>query len=259
MEITSRDNPLVKDVRRLLGDAKYRKESGLFVTEGARLCADAVFSKLVVETAFITDRARRQYAAYVKAVTGAAHQSVTVPDALFAYMSDTDSPQGVLCICRKPPLPTAPKADGCYIALERIQDPGNLGTVIRTAEALGIRGVLLSDGCCDPYSPKVLRSSMGGVFRLSVYAAGDLAETLPVLHKQGFRSFACVVDPAANAVNQTAFGCGSLCVIGNEGNGLSPETIAACSERITIPMSGRAESLNASMAAGIVLWEMVRG
>lgn len=258
MEITSRDNRIIKEYRRLAGDAKYRRECGLFVAEGARLCGDAVRSHVLIETALITAHARRQYADIVAQVEGAARQTADIPDALAAYLGDTDTPQGIFCVCRIPQTEHAFDVGCCYAALERIQDPGNLGTMIRTAEAFGLGGVLLTDGCCDPYSPKVLRSSMGGVFRLPLIAVGTLAERLPQLHAAGFRSYACVVDRDAEAVQRTAFPCGSICVIGNEGSGLLPETARACSERVTIPMAGRAESLNASMAAGIVFWEMVR-
>ena len=258
MEITSRENRMIKDYRRLCGDAKYRRQSGLFVTEGARLCADAVRSHITIETALITARARAQYADSTEAVERVALQTFEIPETLSDYLSDTESPQGVFCICRIPAFTQLTMTGGRFAALERIQDPGNLGTMIRTAEAFGLDGVLLSDGCCDPYSPKVLRSSMGGVFRLPLIAAGNLAKYLPTLHENGFRSYACVVDGDAAVVQNTVFGDGAVCVIGNEGNGLLPETVAVCSQRITIPMAGRAESLNASMAAGIVFWEMVR-
>ena len=259
MEISSRENRVIKAYRRLTKDAKYRRESGLFVVEGARLCADAVRSAVVIESALVTNRAAVQYAEIVDAVRVAAKETFEIPDSLATYLGDTDTPQGVFCICRLPLDELKPEPQGYYAALENIQDPGNLGTMIRTAEAFGFRGILLSDGCCDPYSPKVLRSSMGGVFRLPLYIGGSLAEQLPILEKQGFHSFACVVDTAATAVQKTVFPDGSVCVIGNEGNGLTAATVEACSDRITIPMAGRAESLNASMAAGIIFWEMIRG
>lgn len=259
MEITSRENRIIKEYRHLGSDTKYRRECGLFVIEGARLCGDAVRSHIVIETALLTARARRQYADIAAMVERAAKQVAEIPDTLGDYLGDTDTPQGIFCICRMPSHNPILDPSGRYAALERIQDPGNLGTMVRAAEAFGLHGILLSDGCCDPYSPKVLRGSMGGVFRLPLIAAGSFAQRLPQLHAEGFRSFACVVDPDAVAVQKTCFPAGSVCVIGNEGGGLLPETIAVCSERITIPMAGRAESLNASMAAGIVFWEMVRG
>ncbi len=261
MEITSRDNRFIKEYRRLSGDARHRRSSGKFVLEGARLCADAVRSGVVIETAFVTGEARAQYPAYTSVVTSAARAVYEISETLANHLADTASPQGVFCIAVLPALPQAVEAlppDGRYAALETVQDPGNLGAMIRTAEAFGLSGLLLSDGCCDPYSPKVLRASMGGVFRLPLYAAGDLSQTLPLLQTRGLRSAACVVDADATAVQTAGLGVGTIAVIGNEGNGLRAETVQACTMRVTIPMEGRAESLNASMAAGIVFWEMVR-
>ena len=257
MEITSRENRIIKDYRRLVADAKYRRESGRFVVEGARLCADAARSGVVVETAVVTSRATEQYAAAVEQVQRVAATVYTITETVAETMRDTDTPQGVFAVCRLPEVVAEPTPKGRWAALERIQDPGNLGTMIRTAEAFGLSGVLLSDGCCDVFSPKVVRASMGGVFRLPIVRVGSLAETLPLLGKRGFHSFACVVSDGVS-VQDATFPEGSICVIGNEGNGLLPETAQACDRRITIPMAGRAESLNASMAAGIVFWEMVR-
>ncbi len=258
MDITSRDNRMIKEYRRLLSDARYRRECGRFVVEGARLCADAVASGITPDAVFLTDHARRQYPMQAATVAAAAREVYTVPESIAAHLADTATPQGMFVIAALPPLSAELRADGRYVALEALQDPGNVGTVIRTAEAFGLDGVLLSDGCCDPYSAKVLRASMGGVFRLPLYAAGDLAVTLPRLAQQGLRSLACVVSGDAVAVQEAAWGRSCVAVIGNEGNGLRPETVEVCSASVTIPMAGRAESLNASMAAGIVLWEMVR-
>ena len=180
---------------------------------------------------------------------------------LAQYMADTATPQGVFCIAKILDNPLGLDTIdtmGRYGLLEDIQDPGNLGTMIRTAEALGLDGLVLSAGCCDVYNPKVLRSSMGGVFRLPMLTGVSMPETIGTLQERGMRAYACVVDADACPVQTVAFGPGSLCVIGNEGNGLRPETVAACARRITIPMTGRAESLNASLAAGIVMWEMSR-
>ncbi len=259
MEITSRDNRLIKEYRRLTEDARFRRENGRFAIEGARLCADAVRSGVAVEAVFLTDRAAELYAEQTADLIAAAKAVYTVPESLARYVADTTSPQGVFCIAVRPAAaPLALSLQGRYAALETVQDPGNLGTMIRTAEAFGLDGLLLSDGCCDPYSPKVLRAAMGGVFRLPLYAAGDLCETLPRLSEQGFSTAACVVDADATPVQAARLGQGFVAVIGNEGNGLRSETVAACTHRVTIPMDGRAESLNASMAAGIVFWEMAR-
>ncbi len=260
MEITSRDNRYIREYRHLNGDGKYRRQSGRFVLEGARLCADAVRSGVAVETVLYTARCRDQYPEQAAAVCAAA-PAFGIPDSLAAYISDTAAPQGLFCICRQPAAALSPETlsvQGRYAALEAVQDPGNLGTMIRTAEAFGLDGLLLSDGCCDPYNPKVLRGSMGGVFRLPLYGAGELTATLPALNARGFCTVACVVQADAAAIQSLPLGAGTVAVIGNEGNGLRSETVAACSHRATIPMAGRAESLNASMAAGIVFWEMTR-
>lgn len=261
MEITSRDNRLIKEFRRLSDDARYRRQSGKFVVEGARLCADATRSDIVLEAVFVTERAREQYADHVVQIVAHASAVYDISESVARHISDTTTPQGVYAIAVMPSLPSAVTVldtQCCYAALETVQDPGNLGTMIRTAEAFGLGGILLSDGCCDPYSPKVLRASMGGVFRLPLFAAGDLTQTLPQLAERGFCTVACVVDGDAEPIQQAALTGGTIAVIGNEGNGLRPATTVACTRRITIPMAGRAESLNASMAAGIVFWEMVR-
>lgn len=260
MLITSRDNSCIRHYRHLLNDGKFRRETGRFVVEGARLCEDAARSHIVIEAAFYTQAALSRYPTQLSVVKDSAQVIYEITDALAAYISDTKAPQGLFCICIIPDQeqPNLSK-DGRYAALERIQDPSNLGTMIRTAEALGLNGLLLSDGCCDPYNPKVLRGSMGGVFRLPLYFCGDFCDTLSRLSNNGFVTVACVVDETVAPVQSLSMGRGTIVVIGNEGNGLKPETVRACSICTTIPMLGRAESLNASMAAGIVFWEMMRG
>lgn len=260
MELTSRDNRLIKEYRRLSDDARFRRDSGCFVVEGARLCADAVQSGVKVQAAFLTEQAMEQYPEQTACVVRAAQEVYTISPSLARYLADTTSPQGLFCVAMRPAIgeEVGWNQNGIYAALEAVQDPGNVGTMIRTAEAFGLAGVLLSAGCCDPYSPKVIRASMGGVFRLPVHVVGALAQTLPRLHAQGLHSVACVVDAGACPIQKARLGAGTVVVIGNEGNGLCPETVQACTERVTIPMAGRAESLNASMAAGIAFWETVR-
>ena len=142
--------------------------------------------------------------------------------------------------------------------LEDIQDPSNLGTVLRTAEALGIGGVILTRGCCDVYSPKVLRGSMGAVFRLPMALVETMPPAVNALEHKGFVAMAAVPDREAEPITHVRFSSPSIVLVGNEGNGLKPETIRACQRRVTIPMLGRAESLNASVAASLLMWEMMR-
>ena len=199
-------------------------------------------------------------AAYLQPVLERARQSYLVADHVAGLLSSTKSPQGVFCQCRWPQGLLAGDAAGggsCAV-LEDLQDPGNLGTILRTAEALGIGRVVLLGDCCDPLSPKALRASMGAVFRLGLSLEPSRQGLFSRLRGEGFRLLASVPDSAALPVTEVDFSQGPCAVfIGNEGNGLSQETIAQC-QRVTIPMAGRAESLNASAAATILLWEMAR-
>lgn len=261
MLITSKDNRLVKQWRALNSGTRQRRESGLFAIEGARLCGDALASGLTIEAVLYTADARATYAAVCEGLIAAAHEAVEITPTLANAMADTAHPQGVFCVAKSLDIQLSLDTIdnmGRYGVLEDIQDPGNLGTMIRTAEAFGLNGLVLSTGCCDIYNPKVLRSSMGGVFRLPLMIAEDLPAAIAALQARGMTALACVVDADATPIRQVDRTKGCLCVIGNEGNGLKPQTVAACKRRVTIPMAGRAESLNASMAAGIVMWEMTR-
>lgn len=209
---------------------------------------------------FVTAQALEKYAAYLQPVLERARQSYLVAGHVAGLLSSTKSPQGVFCQCRWPQGLLAGDAAGggsCAV-LEDLQDPGNLGTILRTAEALGIGRVVLLGDCCDPLSPKALRASMGAVFRLGLSLERSRQGLFSRLRGEGFRLLASVPDSAALPVTEVDFSQGPCAVfIGNEGNGLSQETIAQC-QRVTIPMAGRAESLNASAAATILLWEMAR-
>lgn len=261
MLITSKDNRLVKEWRALSEQAKQRRKSGLFAIEGARLCGDALASGLTVTAVLYTAAARETYAAVVERLIEAAGEYAEITSELARSMADTAHPQGVFCIAKSLDIQLSLDTIdnmGRYGVLEDIQDPGNLGTMIRTAEAFGLNGLLLSAGCCDVYNPKVLRASMGGVFRLPIAMTEDLPAAITTLQARGMTALACVVDADAEPLHRVQKGNGCLCVIGNEGNGLTPAIVAVCKKHVTIPMAGRAESLNASMAAGIVMWEMTR-
>ncbi len=261
MLISSKENHLVKQWKQLSADAKARKKQSLFACEGARLCTDAAVTGVPVLAVLYTEEAAKTYSDRLRAVLKVAANAYVITPQVAAFMADTQSPQGVFCICemqRKVPKVADLRADGRYMALEDIQDPSNLGTIIRTAEALGIDGLLLSAGCCDVYSPKVLRGSMGGVFRQQILHVADMTQTAVTLRAAGLHTYACVPCAAATPMHTLSLGKGCVCFIGNEGNGLRQATVDVCELSVTIPMRGRAESLNAAMAAGIVAWEMTR-
>ncbi len=261
MIISSKDNPIIKSFRQLSSDGRARRKQRRFACEGARLCRDAALSGLTVETVLYTPKAADIYADHLESLLACARSAYEITPALAEHLSDTATPQGIFCICEMPENSLSPEklsSDGRYLALEDMQDPANLGAVIRTAEALGVSGILLSVGCCDLYSPKVLRGSMGGVFRLPLMLIDDFSVHIPAWQQAGLRCFACVPDRSALPVTEANLPAGGICFIGNEGNGLKPDTVAACQTRVTVPMAGRAESLNAAVAAAIVLWELNR-
>ena len=259
--ITSRRSPVVRAAA-ALSSAKERRERGAFLCEGARLCQDAVLSGIPVEACFFTPDAQKKYASYLDLILPAAKDVYQVEPPVAQLLASTKSPQGIFCVCARPAslgqvIGFAPRRP-CLV-LENLQDPGNLGTILRTAEALGQFQVFLLGDCCDPLSPKALRASMGAVFRLALSEQPSAPFLFDLLHRQGYTCHAAVPQPAAGDVTQIDFTRGLHAVfIGNEGSGLSPAVQALCDGPITIPMLGRAESLNAAAAATVLLWEMCR-
>lgn len=261
VEITSRKNELVKDFLHLSLSAAYRRETQKFVVEGARLCADAASSSLEVVSLLYTSHAGEKYSNYLDRIRKTSVDEYLISPSVAQCLSDTKNPQGVFCICTMPEEDASfPRVENAthLLMLENMQDPANMGAVFRTAEALGIGGVVLGGSCCDVFSPKVLRASMGAVFRLPLYSCGDAPKAVTRLNEAGFTTLAAVPDSSALPVTSLNLSHLAVAVIGNEGNGLTQETQKTCSLRVTIPMQGRAESLNAAASAAILMWEMMR-
>jgi TrmH family RNA methyltransferase len=258
--ISSRDNRLVKEYTGLRDQKSKRRESGRFVIEGARLANDAILSGARLVNAFVTEQARIKYGDCCFALEQLEMPVYDVTPAVCACLSDTRGSQGVFCTVEMPQSSLCPDnidPNGAYLALEDIQDPGNLGTILRTAEAMGVDGVILSAGCTDIFSPKVVRASMGAVFRLPFAVVARMSQTAVALAEKGIKVLAAVAD-GGDDILSADLGGGVTAVIGNEGNGLTPECIKACSRSVTVRMRGRAESLNAASAATIIIWEMTR-
>ena len=257
--LTSKDNAQIKNILKLQKSARCRRQTALFVAEGLRVCADAAKSGAAIETLFLTEAALEKNTEICTELSACAAKTFLVTPELFAHISDTQTPQGVLAVIKaldKSALFDTIKNGGKFLVLDNVQDPNNLGTILRSAEAFGVTGVILSADCCDVYNPKVVRGSMGAVFRLPVCTAEDLPQWLTA-HSQ-LHTYAAVVGADAQRVTETIFEEPCAIVIGNEGNGIRQATAAACRHRITIPMNGKAESLNASVAAAILIWEMVK-
>lgn len=259
--ITSKDNNIVKHISKLIKSTSYRNENKEFVIEGVRLCCDAVDSEVKIKTAVFSDSALEKYSEQINKIVEICESTFVFSDKLFSQISDTKSPQGILCVCNEEIKKLNIESSGVYLALEHIQDPSNMGTILRTAEALGVKGVILTENCCDIYSPKVLRGTMGAGFRLPVTICENMVDMVNSLNSQGVSTIATVVHNNAMPITQIPNEDKKLCavLIGNEGNGLENETVNACKIKATIPMLGRSESLNASVAASISMWELLRG
>lgn len=258
--ITSKENKRVKYIKKLSCSAAFRGEEGCFTAEGLRLCGDALSSGAQVVAAYFSQSFCKKYGDFVAAAAAAAEECCVLTDSIFSAVSDTKTPQGVLFVIKR--LDKTFDFDkiiknGKVLALENIQDPANLGTIIRTAEAFGIDAVVLSRGCCDVYAPKVIRGSMGGVFRIALSVVDDLPAFIGDFNRCG-SSYAAVLDADSVLLSQCELSAPVLAALGNEGNGLTAATIAACSHKLYIPMHGKAESLNVAAAAGIIMWEMIK-
>ena len=255
--ITAKNNPKIKETKALLTSSKERKSSGLFVLEGVRLCYDALKSGCEIKSVFCTEACAEKYGDDISLLKGNCDNFYLVSNDVLKTISDTVTPQGVVCTVAMKQNNFEYEKGKKYIALDTVQNPDNLGAISRTAEAFGIDGLVICGGC-DIYNPKALRASMGALFRLPVKVCQSLENEIEACRKLGIGSFATVPDRDARDITKTDFSKGALCIIGNEGNGVSKEIISLCDERITIKMSGRAESLNAAAAASITMWELVK-
>lgn len=254
--ITSRENPLIKLVAALQVSSEKRKRNGLFVLEGLRICKDACDNGIKFDKLIVSDAAAEKYAADTEKFSLISDECYKIPDSLFKKISDTKTPQGIIAVAKMPVTGSCGiDKNGKYIALENVSDPSNLGAISRTAEALGVNGIILSSDGCDPYSPKALRASMGTLLRVPVFVTESFAETLK---STGLKRYACVVDKTVESIKEQGFGNGSVVMIGNEANGLTDSAKQSADVLVTIPMTGRAESLNAAAAAAIAMWEMMK-
>lgn len=251
--ITSPDNPAVKEICRLADSSRARREEGLFIAEGLRLCKDALMS-VGIKTLVMTQEFFDKHNADAKAFSNKAEKTLIVSQKVIKKMSGTQTPQGVICVCKIPESQFKINKSGKYIALENVADPANLGAVARTAEALGLGGVIVSKNGCDRYNPKALRASMGALMRLPVIELDDFIGQLSALEMP---LYACVVHDTAEPISKVDFKGGAVALIGNEANGLTDEAVKIA-KPVNIPMKGVTESLNAATAAAIVMWEMTR-
>jgi TrmH family RNA methyltransferase len=256
IKLTASQNPLIKEVR-MLKNKSAREKKGLYFIEGTRFVSEALkFSKeiryLVVSESFSNGEQMKQ-------IEGSFQNIYQVPDSLFRELSDTQTPQGILAVMgiKYNRLDEAELSGGLLVILDSIKDPGNMGTIIRTADAAGCTGIIVPEGCVDIYNPKVLRSTMGSIFHLPVFRCENISQALETAKNKGFKLCASHLEGAVSIYEADLSGSTAL-VIGSEAEGICRETIDKADLLIKIPMEGKAESLNASVAAGIMIFEAMR-
>ncbi len=242
--ITSRKNPLLQQVRRLLSSKKEREQSGLFVADGTKLLQEAVKWCDGLDTVIVSDGVQVQVPDHVRLVT--------VPEDVMASISPMEAPQGALFLCRLPEKEPFRPVPGMLL-LDGIQDPGNLGTILRTADALNVPVALL-EGCADPYSHKTVRAGMGATFRTPVQQT-TWREAAQCCSKAGIPVAVTALSDRAVDLRQAKLSAMAV-VIGSEGRGVRQEILEQAQAELIIPMSDRCESLNAAVAAAIVMWQM---
>ena len=249
-QITSRSNPLMAHIRKLASSRYHRYETGEYLGDGVKLLEEAARWKAALTAAVYTPGTA------LPALPPEV-RLVEVPEDVMRSVSPMEAPQGALFLARIPSLEAPEKlSEGRYLALEGVQDPGNVGTILRTADAFGADGVFLLPGCADVYNHKTVRSSMGAVFRLPVWSCG-LKELAALAETAGVPLLGAALREDTVEVGETDLHRGVV-LLGSEGKGLSEAALAACTRTVRIPMAERCESLNVAAAAAVLLWEGYR-
>lgn len=257
--ITSRNNTLICECAKLK-DKKYREKSGLFVFEGKKLFFEALSCNIKFENVFVTEKgASLLDGVSVDAPIYAVTQNV------YDKLSDDNSPDGIFCVARQPRF-THIELDNCadfihynagtkFFMTVSVRDPGNMGTILRTASALGIDTVILSNDCVDIYNPKTIRSAMGAVFKQKTIKVTDASQMIRHLNALGFETYAAALKNDAKVLGSFPIAPKHCFVAGNEGHGLDGDLIDACTSAVIIPMMPNNESLNVASASSILMWE----
>lgn len=258
--IKSRDNKFLKHCRKL-NIKKYREEEQCFVAEGVRMLEEAVKSRARIKYCLcMKDLQGDRVHKLIKDLSNRNVDIYYVEDDLLAEVCDTSTPQGIAAVIENEAYSPDRvfKGSDFIVLLDRIQDPGNLGTIIRTADAAGAGGVVITEGTVDPYNSKVLRSTMGSIFHIPVVYISDIKDAFTRLKDRDYTIYGAVLKGSRPYYDETYKDKKVAVVIGNEANGIDEGVIRYLDRLIKIPMPGKAESLNASVAAGILMFEVAK-
>ena len=258
--IQSNQNNTIKEIK-ALHLKKNRDAQGLYFIEGIRFVSDAIDNGQTIVKVIISDKLESLNGGgqLIERVTAACDDCSLVPEKLFKEISDTQTPQGILAVLKKSEFvfDTVIRQGNSVVILDSLQDPGNVGTIIRTADAAGVSAVILTKGSVDLFSPKVIRSTMGSVFHIPIFEGLFINEAIGLLKEAGYKVIASHLDGKNNYYDEDLIGKSAI-IVGNEANGISNETAELADRLVKIPMPGKAESLNASVAASIMIYEIVR-
>ena len=255
--ISSKDNELIKHIKKLK-DKKYRDESKEYIIEGVKLIEEAVKENAKIKKIIICEDTTRTYEIPTNIMLGIAkYECVYVTDKIFNSITQVTNPQGIMAIIEKNSNDAEIDfTQDIIVALDDVQDPGNLGTILRTVDSIGLNQIIVSKETADAFNPKVVRSTMGAIFRVKIIEVDNLQDTIKQIKKHHFKLMVTSLQ-TDNSIYDIEFKK-KIIVIGNEANGVSNEIQNIADEKAKIPMLGRTESLNASVAAGIVMYEYVR-
>lgn len=247
MIITSKDNEIIKNIKKLK-EKKYRLDS--YIVEGIKMVKEAISENQ--EIALIAIREDFKIDFDTQNI-----KTVTISNKIFNDISDVKTPQGILAVIKKNQNNQIETNQEYILALDSLQDPGNMGTIIRTADSANINQIIINKTTVDPYSPKVIRSTMGAIYRTNIIEVEDLKATLKEMKSKGFQIITTDLK-ATQSIYDINYNNKTVVVIGNEANGVSQEILQTADKKVIIPMLGKTESLNASIAASIMIYEYVR-
>lgn len=255
--ISSKENEVIKNIRKLK-EKKYRDIENSYVIEGIKLIKEAIAEnaniKQIIMCEDYTDNVELDKDTLFEI---AKYNLIYVTRNIINLITDVKTPQGIIAVIEKNNnIEQIDYSQDIIVALDGVQDPGNLGTILRTADSANLKQIILSKNCADPYNPKVVRSTMGGIFRINIIEVEDLENSLKQMKKNNFKVMVTSLDTEKSVYDVDY--SKKVIVIGNEANGVSKEVQDMADEKVIIPMLGKTESLNASVAAGIMIYEYVR-
>lgn len=254
--ITSKDNEIIKNIKKLK-EKKYRDEEKKYIVEGIKMVKEAIIENAKIDKIVVCEDCANDGTIEKELLYEIAkYNCIYVSEKVFATITDVTNPQGILAVIEINNEEEVSYSEDVILVLDGIQDPGNLGTILRTLDSVNLKQIILSEKTADPYNPKVVRSTMGAIYRVNIVRSKNIIETLNEMKKNEYQIVTTALD-TDKSIYDVDFSK-KVIVIGNEANGVSKEVLEIADEKVKIPMLGKTESLNAAVATGIVLYEYVR-